>query len=120
MASRIEWPARNSHEVGKRSSEICIRSPGITGSTSVLRPDRHIPRYPWGYVEAVARLGLGERDRALDLLEAAEQERDSRLIFLGQSMLFDELRGEERFEQLVARIGIPNARSAKANEAPRP
>ncbi|HEX4959404.1 MAG TPA: winged helix-turn-helix domain-containing protein [Thermoanaerobaculia bacterium] len=50
---------------------------------------------------------LGERDRALALLEQSIQQRDSWfLLFLGADPRVDPLRGDPRFEKLLRRIGI--------------
>ncbi|MCA8957816.1 MAG: hypothetical protein KDC87_17200, partial [Planctomycetes bacterium] len=50
--------------------------------------------------------GLGQIDRTLDALEDAVEERCDRAVFLAREPLFDRLRGEARFTNLLGRIGI--------------
>ncbi|MCP5106579.1 MAG: protein kinase [bacterium] len=50
--------------------------------------------------------GLGEIDRAFELLEKALTERESQLVFCQSIPLFDILRGDSRFNDLLKRIGI--------------
>ncbi len=49
----------------------------------------------------------GEKDRALDFLEKAYQERDSLLVFLHLEPGFDPIRSDPRFQDLVRRVGVP-------------
>jgi hypothetical protein len=50
---------------------------------------------------------MGEKREALELLEAAYQERVSMLIFLGVLPMFDNIRSDPRFADLLRRIGLP-------------
>ena len=50
---------------------------------------------------------LGDRARALDLLEEALSERQPDLLWLAVDPRAESLRSEPRFEQLVTRLGIP-------------
>jgi serine/threonine protein kinase/tetratricopeptide (TPR) repeat protein len=50
---------------------------------------------------------LGDRVRALDLLEKAVSEREPDLLWLAVDPRVDSLRSEPRFEQVLARLGIP-------------
>lgn len=56
---------------------------------------------------AVILAALEERDRALDALERALESREPNMITLGDPS-FDPLRGEERFVDLVAAVGLPS------------
>lgn len=47
---------------------------------------------------------VGEKARAIDQLEAARDERVGMLVFLGRDPAVDPLRGEPRFQALLARI----------------
>ena len=62
------------------------------------------------YVEgvwlALAALGLGDRQRALDALEASARARDNDLAWMLGSRSFEELRGDPRYEALVRRVGL--------------
>lgn len=51
--------------------------------------------------------GLGQKDQALQQLEKAYEERFYRLIFLGVDPVFDSLRGDPRFQELLRRVGLP-------------
>jgi tetratricopeptide (TPR) repeat protein len=50
---------------------------------------------------------LGEKEQAFAWLERAYQERDSRLVTLRVEPVFDRLRSDSRFKNLVQRIGFP-------------
>ncbi|HSZ03109.1 MAG TPA: protein kinase [Terriglobales bacterium] len=52
---------------------------------------------------------LGDRDEALELLEAAYRERAHQLIFLGLRPTFDNIRSDPRFADLLRRMGLPQA-----------
>ncbi|MFN0158777.1 MAG: adenylate/guanylate cyclase domain-containing protein [Bacteroidota bacterium] len=60
------------------------------------------------YWKVVAYLGLGENQRALDLLEQALTERDGMLVFLQVDPVFDSLRSHPRFKAVVDKMGIPH------------
>jgi TolB-like protein/DNA-binding winged helix-turn-helix (wHTH) protein/Tfp pilus assembly protein PilF len=60
------------------------------------------------YAVAVAYVGLGEKEKAFKWLEAAYEERDSWLIFLGVDPRLDRLRSDPRFAELVRRLGLPS------------
>jgi serine/threonine-protein kinase len=53
---------------------------------------------------AVAHLGLGELDAAMEWLERAFEQRDGSLILAAASPEFDPLRGDPRFRALVERM----------------
>jgi serine/threonine protein kinase/tetratricopeptide (TPR) repeat protein len=52
--------------------------------------------------------GLGEKDTAFEWLEKAFREHTSFLAYLKVHPIFDNLRGDRRFDALVKRIGIPD------------
>jgi len=70
-------------------------------------------RSPTGYVPAFNRalvhLGLGDRGRALDDLEEAYASSSQSLAYLKPDRVFDPLREEPRFVELIRRIGAPPA-----------
>jgi serine/threonine protein kinase/tetratricopeptide (TPR) repeat protein len=55
----------------------------------------------WGYA------ALGDVDRAMDWLERAYAERSSALVYVRIEPLFDPLRGDRRFADLVRRMDFP-------------
>lgn len=65
-------------------------------------------RYTSPYGEALIRMGLGDRDEALRLLEAAVDEHHPWAIHFNVDPALDPLRAEPRFKALLQRIGIPD------------
>jgi TolB-like protein/Tfp pilus assembly protein PilF len=62
---------------------------------------RHVAPYAW----ALLYLGLGDKNRAIDELETAYQRGDTNYLFvLKVDPLFDDLRGQPRFNALVQKI----------------
>jgi len=61
---------------------------------------------PWGDL-ATIYAGLGEKDRAFACLEKAYERRDARLVEAKVYPLFDPLRSDPRFADLLRRIGLP-------------
>jgi DNA-binding winged helix-turn-helix (wHTH) protein/TolB-like protein/thioredoxin-like negative regulator of GroEL len=55
---------------------------------------------------AVIHLGLGDKHRAIDLLEKAFDERSYRLLYTGIDPVFDSLRSDTRFKDLARRLGL--------------
>jgi tetratricopeptide (TPR) repeat protein len=55
---------------------------------------------------ATVHTALGETERALEWLEGAEAARSGWLVYLRTEPRFDALRGDGRFEAMVARIGL--------------
>ncbi len=55
---------------------------------------------------AVLYTGIGDKAAALESLEKAFRERDPQLQYLNVEPHFDSLRGEERFQAIVAQVGL--------------
>jgi serine/threonine protein kinase/Tfp pilus assembly protein PilF len=66
-------------------------------------------RYTPPHALASAYLGLGEHDRALDLLDQAFEVRDVTLVWLRIRWILDPLRGHPRFEEMVRRMRFPES-----------
>ena len=87
------------------------RAQAVAGDTAAARAllreldDRGARGYVPTYEVAKIHLALGGRDRALDLLERAYDERSHSMVFLGVDPQLRPLHGEERFETLIRRVG---------------
>ncbi len=57
--------------------------------------------------QALVHVGLGEIDAAFQLLERGFRDREPQLLYLQLSPTWEPLRGDPRFDALVARIGLP-------------
>ena len=81
------------------------------------RTDRE---YVSSYAPALAYLGLGEREKALQHLEAAERERSVTMLFeAGLHPAFDVIRDEPRFRELLRRLNLPGTRTGtRRHEGP--
>jgi len=49
----------------------------------------------------------GEKDRALDWLEKAYQERNSQLVYINVAVQWNSLRDDPRFQDLLRRMNLP-------------
>lgn len=56
---------------------------------------------------AVVYAGLGEQDRAFEWLEKAFTQRDDNLLYLKVDPVWDSLRSDPRFADLLQRVGFP-------------
>ena len=75
----------------------------IIGELTTVSGQRYTPALAF----ALVHLGLGERDQAIDWLEKAYEERYNRLAYLRREPVWDPLRRDPRFQDLVRRIGLP-------------
>jgi len=64
-------------------------------------------RYTPGLAFAIVHVGLGENDQALNWLEKAYEERFNRLAYLRREPVWDPLRPDPRFTDLLRRINLP-------------
>jgi TolB-like protein/lipoprotein NlpI len=69
--------------------------------------DRAQNGYVSSYYLALPQLGLGERARALDLLESALHERVAQLVYLRAEPIMDPLRQERRFQSILQTLAFP-------------
>ncbi|MBI1760528.1 MAG: winged helix-turn-helix domain-containing protein [Acidobacteria bacterium] len=63
-------------------------------------------RYVSAYYLAILAVGLGEKERAFDLLAKAVEEHADALVLLAVEPKFDPLRNEPRFQALLQRLGL--------------
>ena len=64
-------------------------------------------KYVSSYDVAAICVGLGRQDQAVRWLQKAYEERASHFHHIGLEPIFDPLRSDPRFEELVRRIGLP-------------
>ena len=64
--------------------------------------------YVPAFFVALVYAGLEDKDQAFAWLERAREERFNRLAYLNVEALWDPLRSDARFDDLVQRIGIPS------------
>ena len=62
--------------------------------------------YVSAYHMAFLYLGLGDKDRAIEHLERACEERSSSMIALKADPVFDSLHTDARFQNLLRRVGL--------------
>lgn len=75
----------------------------ILQQLSQAAKERYVPALAF----AVVHLGLGEDDQALDWLEKAYAERFNRLAYLRREPMWQPLRQNPRFQDLLRRINLP-------------
>ncbi len=76
---------------------------GLLEELLKLSAERYVPPYNM----ALFYNGLGERDKTLEWLERAYQERDPKLVFLKVDAKWNNLREDPRFQDLLRRVGFP-------------
>ncbi len=74
----------------------------ILGQLHDLSKQRHVSSYD----VAIIHVGLGDLDQAFAWLEKAYAERAPRLIWLNVDPIFDTLRSDPRFADLLRRLGL--------------
>jgi eukaryotic-like serine/threonine-protein kinase len=96
----IEWLSAHGHFYAilgetDKANEVLKRLDAIAKS-------RYVP----AYLVARVYLGLGDIDRAFELLNKACDERYGYLAYLNVEPLFDSIRSDPRFVELVRRVGL--------------
>ena len=59
------------------------------------------------YLIALICVGLGQKGEALEWLEEAYKQRDSELPMIGVEPIFDPVRLDARFRDLLRRLNLP-------------
>jgi serine/threonine protein kinase/Tfp pilus assembly protein PilF len=97
--SRVQGALARVHALAGRRAEALRELEDLAED----RPGRYVAPHDlaWGYA------ALGDKDRAMQWLEKAYAERSSALVYLKIEPLFDPLRGDKRFADLVRRVGLP-------------
>ncbi len=101
---------------------------GLLGSDAIAKLTETYPKSGWrAYVQANINMlensmrkeqlpafvmagfyaRIDQKQKALDYLEKAYDDRDFRILLIGVSFEFDGLRSEPRFIDLVKRLGLP-------------
>lgn len=75
---------------------------------SNIEKTRYVPACCW----AAYYIHTGDRDLAFQFLDKAIEERSNWLIEMCVDPIFDPLRSDPRFDDLVARVGLPAGRAA--------
>lgn len=80
----------------------------IDAARGVIREleNRSATRYVPSYGLAAIYSALGERDKALDLLETSFAERDALMVFLKVDLKWDNMRSEPRFVELMRQMNF--------------
>jgi tetratricopeptide (TPR) repeat protein len=73
-------------------------------------------RYVSSYSLAIVYTGLGEKDAAFASLRGAYEERHDRLIYLNVEPIFDSIRSDPRFRDLLRPIGLERKSSKAAGK----
>jgi len=127
------WVLNAALRKGDTETALAAARALVAGLASTFPPPEHLQSlrdfWEWDLTRLTARrplsranlaldhLALGERDRALTLLEQAFERRDFwYLPFLGVDPRFDDLRGDPRFERLVKR-GVETSPPAASDSA---
>lgn len=102
------WLALVSHLYGKinRASD----AERILATLETRAKKRYVPPHAL----ASAYLGLGQNERALELLEKAFEVQDVTLVWLKVRWILDPLRGDPRFEAMVRRMNFPGPNAIPA------
>jgi serine/threonine-protein kinase len=80
------------------------------------KAERFVPLKPF----ILLYTALGDIDRALDALDDAYEQRDPTLFAVPATPLFDTLRGQPRFEALLARIAVHRRNVGRPAQAHHP
>lgn len=79
-----------------------VSARALLGELHALADARYVPPTKF----AVAYLGLGQRDRAMDWLGRALESRDDRLVYLAVDVHFRSLHGDPAFREIATTIGL--------------
>jgi len=69
-----------------------------------LAEKQYVPPYHFGWVYT----GLGDKDKAIAFLQKTYDEHTQHVIDFKQVPMFDPLRTDVRFQELVQKVGLPD------------
>jgi len=98
MRALLAWALVQAGEVAEARRELADLD--ATASATFVSPAQR----------AAVLLALRETEAARGRLEEAAEARDPALVFVGMDPLYASLRGDDRFESLLGRIGFPGPR----------
>ena len=70
------------------------------------------------YAAALVHLGLGEREKTVELLEQSYDEKANWLVWLLKDPRWDPIRSDPAFQQIVRRVGFPADAQARQPVGP--
>jgi DNA-binding SARP family transcriptional activator len=87
---------------------VCAISGRKSEALSAIDRVKHLSkaRYASDYCQALVFAGLRDRSGAIERLENAFEARYDRLIYLNVEPIFDDLRSDPRFQNLIRRLGL--------------
>jgi len=94
----IAWIGRVYAVAGKRAEAI-----KVLDEVKEMSKRQYVPPY----LIAIIHAGLGDKERALEWLDRVYEERSYYVIWLNVDPIFDPLREDPRFQDLLRRVGIP-------------
>ncbi len=97
LAGHEENLAEEMMQIYKRSGYAAARAYAVQHDLD--------PKHNSSFTVAYANVELGNKSKALEYLQKAYDERDSQMIQLKVNSLFDGLRSEPQFQQLLQKIG---------------
>jgi tetratricopeptide (TPR) repeat protein len=69
-----------------------------------LAKQQYVPPYHFAWIYA----GLGDKDKAISLLQQVYAEHTQHVVDFKTVPMFDSLRSDERFQELVQKVGLPD------------
>jgi tetratricopeptide (TPR) repeat protein len=84
---------------------VCARAGDSAQARVILAQLQASPLVPRSHL-ALIHVGLGENAQAIDELEKAAAQHDVLVSYLAVQPVLDPLRGEPRFRELLARVGL--------------
>jgi len=83
-----------------------VKAQDVLGQLRSSAASRYVP----SYLIARIYLGLGDIDTTFELLEKARDERYGYLAYLEIEPMFDQIRSDPRYEELLRRVGLKTVR----------